>query len=367
MTRLAVAALLVFAPSAGGDEPPTRAKRLETLRAEFEQAGVDFRRDIRNGKLKPDADGDYPEWAERVKRFEKPARELVLENPADELGLNAILFCLTELRLTGPDLYMLALEHHPASKAIDRLVRFPGAPDEFRRAVIETTPNLLLRMWAKYHLAESLADAGKPEEAVALLEPIRKSGWAALEGGYGSGTLADTAGRLLFAVRDLAVGKVVPETAGLDLDGRPLKLSDSRGQVTLVVFWATWCGPCMAMVPHERKLLETYAGRPFGIVGVNGDTIPEEGDTVTGADGKPINNLPSVRAAVEKNGMTWPSFRCGGELNGIATKWGVRSWPTVYLLDHDGVIRHKWKGDPGTKVLDAAVEKLVRAAEGKAK
>jgi hypothetical protein len=44
-------------------------------------------------------------------------------------------------------------------------------------------------------------------------------------------------------------------------------------------------------------------------------------------------------------------------------EWNVRSWPTVYLIDHRGIIRGKWKGDPGEKELDVAVEKVVKAAE----
>ena len=369
MTRLAVAALLMFAagfaPLAAGDEPPTRAKRLETLRAEFEQAGVDFRRDIRNGKIKPDADGRYAQWAEMVGRFSTPARDLALENPGDATGLEVLLFSLTQLGAEDADLYALVLKHHPASKAIDRLVRVPGAPDEFRRAVAETSPDPVVRLWAKYHLAESLADASKSQEAVTILEALGRSGWTHLIGGYSSGTMADSVRRLSFAVRDLAVGQVAPDLSGPDLDEQPLKLSDSRGKVTLVVFWATWCGPCMNMVPHERKLLEAYAGRPFAIVGVNGDNIPAKGSKITDNNGKDINAGPAVREAMAKLKMTWPSFHPGYQE--IAEQWGVRNWPTIYLLDHDGVIRHKWKGDPGAKELDAAVEKLVRVAEGKAK
>jgi hypothetical protein len=59
--------------------------------------------------------------------------------------------------------------------------------------------------------------------------------------------------------------------------------------------------------------------------------------------------------------MTWRSFRSGQ--HGLAAEWDVRSWPTEYLIDHRGIIRGKWKGDPGEKELDAAVEKLVKTAE----
>ena len=79
-------------------------------------------------------------------------------------------------------------------------------------------------------------------------------------------------------VHNLAVGKPAPEINGVDFDGKPLKLSDYRGKVVVLVFWGTWCGPCMAEVPHEtragradqgpavrharRRLRRGQAGRP---------------------------------------------------------------------------------------------------------
>lgn len=139
-----------------------------------------------------------------------------------------------------------------------------------------------------------------------------------------------------------------------------MKLSESRNKVTLLVFWATWCGPCMAMVPHERALAERYAGKPFVIVGVNGDMLPDDSVQFKSADGKVIDQTERVRAALAKERITWRSFRNGQY--GIGPSWNVLSWPTVYLIDHRGVIAGKWKGDPGASDLDAAIEKLVQAA-----
>src|SRR5205823_1422205 len=118
-----------------------------------------------------------------------------------------------------------------------------------------------------------------------------------------------------------------------------------------LVFWATWCGPCMAMVPHERALAERYAGKPFVIVGVNGDILPEKNIKLE-VNGKVIDQTAQVKAAIEKHKITWRSFR-NGQI-GIGMDWNVRSWPTVFLIDHRGIIRGKWKGDPGEKELDAA-------------
>ena len=48
------------------------------------------------------------------------------------------------------------------------------------------------------------------------------------------------------------------------------------GKVVVLVFWGSWCGPCMAAVPHERQLVERFKGRPFVVVGVNSDEDREK-------------------------------------------------------------------------------------------
>ena len=67
------------------------------------------------------------------------------------------------------------------------------------------------------------------------------------------------------------VGAPAPEIDAQDFDGRPIKLSDQRGKVVAVVFWATWCPPCRAMIPHEREMVERFRDKPFVLIGVNND------------------------------------------------------------------------------------------------
>jgi len=141
-------------------------------------------------------------------------------------------------------------------------------------------------------------------------------------------TLGEVARAELYALNHLSVGKVAPEIGGEDLDGKKLKLSGYRGKIVVLSFWASWCGPCMAMVPSEVRLAERMNGKPFALVGVNGDCIRDD-----------------AKHAVEKDKMTWPSFWSEKGPDGpIPTAWNVDGWPMVYVIDPDGVIRFKVGG-----------------------
>ncbi len=68
---------------------------------------------------------------------------------------------------------------------------------------------------------------------------------------------------------------------------------------------------------------------------------------------------------MDKEGLTWRSFADPGQAGrgSIATNWNLIGTPTLYIIDHHGVIRHKWVGSPGAKTIDAALEQLIMSAE----
>jgi hypothetical protein len=69
---------------------------------------------------------------------------------------------------------------------------------------------------------------------------------------------------------------------------------------------------------------------------------------------------------MDREKLTWRSFADPGALGrgGITTRWNLPGLPTFYVIDHKGVIRHKWVGGtPGPKLMDAALEKLIKEAE----
>ena|SRR5262245_32397887 len=93
------------------------------------------------------------------------------------------------------------------------------------------------------------------------------------------------------------------------------------------------------MYPHERSLVTKHAGKPFAILGVNSDQDRDE-----------------LKKVLEKERITWRSFwdSRGGP---IARRWNVWSWPTVYVLDHRGVIRGKsLRGVDLERLVDELVE-----------
>jgi hypothetical protein len=98
------------------------------------------------------------------------------------------------------------------------------------------------------------------------------------------------------------------------------------------------------MYPHERSLVKQYEGRPFVIIGVNSDADRE-----------------TVKKATAQEKLTWRSFWDGGSTDGpIARQWNVSGWPTLYVIDHRGVIVERVGARPKDKEL---IERKVKEAE----
>jgi hypothetical protein len=100
------------------------------------------------------------------------------------------------------------------------------------------------------------------------------------------------------------------------------------------------------MYPHERSLVKRLEGKPFALVGVNSDRDKE-----------------ALKKVLEKEEITWRSFWNGGSTGGpISTAYRVRGWPTIYVLDAQGVIRYR---DVRGEAMDRAVDSLLQEATTK--
>ena len=91
------------------------------------------------------------------------------------------------------------------------------------------------------------------------------------------------------------------------------------------------------------ELVKRMEGKPFALIGVDGD-----------------DDRDMAAKTMAKESMTWPSIWNGGQHGGVVAKFGVRSWPTLYLIDAQGVIRYR---NIVRETLDKAVDKLVAEAE----
>jgi peroxiredoxin len=97
------------------------------------------------------------------------------------------------------------------------------------------------------------------------------------------------------------------------------------------------------MFPHERSLVKRLEKSPFVLLGVNSDTKER------------------ITKAMKTEQITWPFFFDGGKTGGpIARQYGIKGWPTLFLIDSKGVIRQKWVGGPPAEVLDREIDKLLK-------
>jgi len=99
------------------------------------------------------------------------------------------------------------------------------------------------------------------------------------------------------------------------------------------------------MYPHERSLVQRLQNKSFALIGVNSDDTRE-----------------TAKSAVTDEHLTWRSF-FDGKGGHIAHQWQVMAFPTIYLIDHKGVVRRKYEGNPGDAVLDREIDELVKEAE----
>lgn len=176
-----------------------------------------------------------------------------------------------------------------------------------------------------------------PSKNLALMETLGQN----LEKSFpGNKYVSDYTG-LLAELKKLPIGSEAPEITLPSPDGKTLSLSSLRGKITLVDFWASWCGPCRKDNPFIVSIYQKYKSQGFDIFGVSLD-----------------DNAEAWKLAIQKDGLVWQQVSELKKWNSqVAKTYGVESIPFSVLLDREGKII-------GKGLRGAELEKKVREALG---
>ncbi len=108
------------------------------------------------------------------------------------------------------------------------------------------------------------------------------------------------------------------------VDGREVALSNYKGKVVLVDFWATWCSPCIAELPKVKRAYQGLHSQGFEIIGISFDS-----------------NKERLVTFLKREQLDWPQYFDGlGWGNKYGEKYGINAIPKMWLIDKQGTLRH---------------------------
>jgi len=154
----------------------------------------------------------------------------------------------------------------------------------------------------------------------------------------------------------LAVGAMVPDFDFTDFTGKTRHFSEYRGRYVLLDFWATWCSPCLADIPHLKETQLKYRARGFEILGMDSETLGQE----QVEPGFARETQARAREIVHTRGVTWTQATTETSEPVAVKIFGVNSLPVKILVDPDGRVVARVKT---SSELDDLLARLLNAKQ----
>lgn len=141
------------------------------------------------------------------------------------------------------------------------------------------------------------------------------------------------------------IGKPAPDETFKSLDGKTTyRLSELKGQVVVLDFWQTWCGPCLALMPHMTSINDRLKGKGLKVLGVTTET-PGDVEHLLGS----LETRPSYELVIDRDEKAWEAYR-------------ISAIPATVVIGRDGRVRYYDYGmnpEAGLKELEAAIQSAV--------
>ena len=136
------------------------------------------------------------------------------------------------------------------------------------------------------------------------------------------------------------VGTMAPAISLTDIDGKPLTLASYKGKVVLLDFWATWCVPCQAEIPHFVEFQNNYGAQGFQAIGISMDDGPDP-----------------VRPFYQQHKMNYPVAMGSTQL--AESYGGILGLPVTFLIDREGRIAAKYRGETDAGIIQQKLVELL--------